>query len=76
MDLILKHITNATMKYKFKGMVVVPKGFITMDIVFTCEQYWNKYGNRSSIFAQCMQKSVCQALNMDTLSVSSTEMVD
>lgn len=76
MDLILKHTISATVKYKFKGMIVVPKWYITMDIGFTCEQYWNKYGNRSSIFAQCVQKSVCQGLNMDALSDSSTEMVD
>lgn len=72
----LKHIISATLKYKFKGMVGVPKRFIAMDIVFTCEQYWNKYGNRSSIFAQCAQKSVCQGLNRDAVSVSATEMVD
>lgn len=77
MDLILKqHIINVTVKYKFKGMVVIPKQVITMDIIFTCEQYWNKYRSRCPIFDQYVQKSACQGFNMDTLPISSTKMVD
>ena len=63
--LILKHINNATVKYKLKDIAVVPKRLITMDIVFTCEQYWNIYENRSSIFAQCVLKLVFQVLKRD-----------
>lgn len=63
--ILKQHIINLTGKYKFKVMVAVPNKFITMDIVFTCEQYWNRYRNRCPIFDQYVQKSACQGLNMD-----------
>lgn len=66
----MKHIISAVVKYKFKGKAIHYNGsciYLLTDLEQT---------QRSSIFAQCVQKSVSQWLNMDAMSVFSTETVD
>lgn len=72
----LRHIRNAHVNNEFKVMLVVPKQLITMDILFICEQYWNKYEYRSSFYAQWVKKSICPGLNPYVQSISSTEMIE